>query len=301
MKPRRYESDATEFTQCHEAAWDGPIRSVLRVFLVVLEFIQNAQLQVVHAGQQRCELLPVQIGEQTLANIVDIDHEPEDGERRLTARAGPEYANHADVMAGGRVVLDGGVVPLRHARERFAIEHTPDRRISIEGCQRGWLAAASRWGPSGIGASIEEDHFIRRNRVAQAVPKTESRDLGILGEPVAKRVGHEIDPAGTELGLIDRTERLDRSTQRARDRGRQQRGCALRGAADHHLGLVPKRRDRSVLKIDHEDRRSEERRDDEEYQLRLAIGESRKALHQSRTLAVVTGAVKRRFPGVAWH
>ena len=62
---------------------------------------------------------------------------------------------------------------------------------------------------------------------------------------------------------------------------------------------MAKRRDRPVLKIDHEDRRSEERRDDEEYRLRLAIGERRKALHQSRTLAVVTGAVKRRVP--AWH
>jgi hypothetical protein len=58
----------------------------------------------------------VQIGEQALANIVDIDHVAEDGERRLTPRAGPEHANHADVVAAWRVVLDGGVVPLRHAR-----------------------------------------------------------------------------------------------------------------------------------------------------------------------------------------
>ena len=68
-------------------------------------------------------------------------------------------------------------------------------------------------------------------------------------------------------------------------------------AADHHLGLVAKRRDRPVLKIDHEDRRSEERRDDEEYRLRLAIGERRKTLHQPRTLAAVTAAVKQRLPG----
>ena len=47
-------------------------------------------------------------------------------------------------------------------------------------------------------------------------------------------------------------------------------------AADHDLGLVPERRDRPVLKIDHEDCRGEERRDDEEHRLRLAIGERRK-------------------------
>src|SRR6185436_5502928 len=86
------------------------------------------------------------------------------------------------------------------------------------------------------------------------------------------------------------------SAQRALDRGRQLRGGAFRDAADHHLGLVAKRRDRAVLKIDHEDRRREQRRDDEEHRLRLAIGERRQTLHLSRTLAAVTGAVKRRFP-----
>jgi len=111
------------------------------------------------------------------------------------------------------------------------------------------------------------------------MPEKESRDLRILGESVAERVHYEIEPAGTELGLIDRAERLNRSTQRAHDRGRQLRGCALRGAADNHLGLVPERSDRAVLKIDDEHRRSEKRCDDEEHRLRLAIDERRKTLH----------------------
>jgi len=58
------------------------------------------------------------------------------------------------------------------------------------------------------------------------------------------------------------------------------RGCGRSqdqwGGAD----VVPKRRDRPVLKIDHEDRRSEKRRDDEEHRLRHAIGERRKTLHR---------------------
>src|SRR5262245_19349156 len=120
------------------------------------------------------------------------------------------------------------------------------------------------------------------------MPEKELRDLRIVGESVAERLRHEIDPAGAELGLIDRAERLNRSAQRPHDGGRELRGGALRDAADHRLGLMPKRRDRAVLQIDREDRRGQDRRSDEEHRLRPAIGERRTTLHHSATARAAT-------------
>src|SRR4029434_8992525 len=105
LYPRRNESDATEFTQCHEAAWDGPVGSVLRVLLEVLEFIQNTKLQEEQERRRKGDEQRRSCGEPGIAQ-----------QRRVSHRGAAERSDQD---------------PMRHEREALALVNPPSLRARL--------------------------------------------------------------------------------------------------------------------------------------------------------------------------
>lgn len=201
----------------------------------VAGLVGDAQLQrhVTAAPEQHVVDGPATVaGEEALAHRVGVDDEPQHGEVVGAPRVGPEEAEEdlprfVTGLVGGGVDLLGRCVLCRQ------VTHAP-----LEAGVARELAAAA-----------VEQHVAGTARRPR--PGQETVDVRVRLEPAREVLRDEVEAAGSELGMVDRRQRVeDRPLDGPPDLDGDVGGRLFRQLAHDHLVLRGERRHRALLQVE---------------------------------------------------